>query len=219
MEGWIKLHRKFLDWEWFDDRKTSHLFLVCLLHANHDGNRWRGVDIPRGSFVSSYPKLAELAGLTIQELRTSLSKLKSTGDLTVKSTSKYSMFSITNYDLYQGEQQAKQQTSNRRATTNNNDKNDKKDIVHAEFDEDFDKFWQEYPLKVNKKRSKQLFHKAIRSGTSFEKIMEGLKAYKTNKEDWRKWMHPTTWLNGEHWQDEYETQEEDNEFWYPGAAT
>ena len=25
MQGWIKLHRKFTEWEWYDDLKTKHL--------------------------------------------------------------------------------------------------------------------------------------------------------------------------------------------------
>ena len=35
MEGWVKLHRKFLEWEWYDKSETVHLFLHCLLKANH----------------------------------------------------------------------------------------------------------------------------------------------------------------------------------------
>lgn len=33
--GWIKLHRKFTDWEWYHDRKVKEVFLHLLLKANY----------------------------------------------------------------------------------------------------------------------------------------------------------------------------------------
>ena len=57
-QGWIKLHRKFLKWEWYDDINTSRFFLHCLFRANHKDKKWRGTMIKRGQFISSLSKLA-----------------------------------------------------------------------------------------------------------------------------------------------------------------
>jgi len=132
--GWIKVHRKLLDWEWYDDSKIVHLYIHCLLKANHKPNKWRGITIEQGQFISSYSKLSCELPMTVQQIRTALNKLKSTNEITITSTSKYSIISITNWDSYQldnkqdnNEATSKQQTDNKQVTTNKNDKKEKND--------------------------------------------------------------------------------------------
>lgn len=60
-----------------------------------------GHEIPRGSFVTSYPQLAQQTNLSIQNVRTAIYHLKSTGELTVKTTPRFSIITVTNYLLYQ----------------------------------------------------------------------------------------------------------------------
>lgn len=72
---------------------------------------------------------------------------------------------------------------------------------------DFDSFWQAYPNKKAKGAARRAFNTAIKRA-EFGQIIAGLEAYKANKEPWRTWMHPATWLNGECWDDEYETAPE-----------
>ena len=35
MEGYIKLYRKFIEWEWHDDPIVVSVFLHCLVLANY----------------------------------------------------------------------------------------------------------------------------------------------------------------------------------------
>ena len=98
---YIKLSRKLMDWEWYGNINTCRLFIHMLLKANWKDGKFEGKMIPRGSFVSSLPKLAEETELTIRELRTAISHLKSTGEVTCKSYSKYTVFTVNNYCLYQ----------------------------------------------------------------------------------------------------------------------
>ena len=51
--GFIVLHRAFLDWEWYGDINTSRLFLHLLLLANHQDVKWQGIVIRRGELVTS----------------------------------------------------------------------------------------------------------------------------------------------------------------------
>jgi hypothetical protein len=120
-----------LDWEWYKDSNTTRLFLHCLLKANHKENKWQGILIKRGSFVTSYQTLALELGLTVQNIRTSIKRLNSTGELTHKSHSKYGIITINNYDRYQdvnsqtnSQLTVSQQSSNSQVTTNNNDNNE-----------------------------------------------------------------------------------------------
>lgn len=120
MEGWIKLHRKILEWEWYDDINTCRLFFHLLFIANHKDRQWRGIDIKRWQKITSLSNLAEETWLSIQNIRTSINKLKSTGELTHKSHSKYSLITIIKYDDYQDTNTPtnKQATSNQQATNN-----------------------------------------------------------------------------------------------------
>ena len=100
-EGFIKIHRSFMDWEWYTDTKTKTVFLHCILAANWKEGKFKGRTIPRGSFVSSYPQLAQQTELSIKSIRTALNHLKETGEVAVESTSQYSIITVVNYDLYQ----------------------------------------------------------------------------------------------------------------------
>ena len=51
MDGHIKLYRKFLDWEWYQDINTKVLFIHMLMKANWKDGKFMGTTIPRGSIV------------------------------------------------------------------------------------------------------------------------------------------------------------------------
>ena len=124
MEGWIKLHRKFLKWEWFDDSKMIKFFIYCLLRANYEDAKWQGQIIKRGSFISSLKNISIDTNFSVQQVRTLISKLKSTHEITSKSTNTYTLITICNFESYQVEniveqqanQQTNQQTDNKRIT-------------------------------------------------------------------------------------------------------
>lgn len=117
-QGWIKLHRSIIDWEWFDDANTLSLWIHLLLKANYKDSTWHGVEVKRGSMIAGRIELSKMTGISEQSIRTSLTKLKSTKNITIKSTNKYSVISINNYDRYQdtNQQDNQQLTSNQPAT-------------------------------------------------------------------------------------------------------
>lgn len=118
--NWIKLFSKFVNWEWYKDQNTKSLFIHCLLKANWKEAKFMGETIPRGSFVTSLDSLAKELGLTVQEIRTALKHLISTSEITSKSTNKYRIITVVNYELYQqvNKQTNSQSTSNQQATNN-----------------------------------------------------------------------------------------------------
>lgn len=99
--GWIKLHRKILDWEWYDDTNVVRLFLHFLLTANTKDNRWHGIEIKKGQLVTSIATLSEQLGLSIKQIRTAIDKLKGTNEIAIKTTNKFSLVTICKYESYQ----------------------------------------------------------------------------------------------------------------------
>jgi len=116
--GWIKLHRIILNWQWINDPNVFLVFTRLLLKANHEDRNWRGIVVKRGDVITGRIQLAKEIGISIQSVRTSLTKLKSTSEITIKTTNKYSVISINNYNSYQqnNQQTNKPSTSNQPAT-------------------------------------------------------------------------------------------------------
>lgn len=102
-QSYIKLFRKMFDWEWWDDRNVRDLFFTMLLMANWKDKKWKGITIHRGSFFTSLDHLSQKSGLSVRQVRTSLDKLKSTGEVTCKATSHGTLVTIANWEVYQGE--------------------------------------------------------------------------------------------------------------------
>ena len=127
-KGYIALYRQFIDWEWFTDVNVCHLFQYCLLRANYKDTKWRGIEIKKGQFVTSYEKLSIDTGLTVMQIRTALNKLKMTGEITHQTTSRNSIITVNNWKFYQEDNKQitnkltdKQQTNNKQITTDNKD--------------------------------------------------------------------------------------------------
>ena len=123
--GFIKLDRKILDWEWWDDITTFRLFMTILLMANWEDKKWKGKTIKRGQLWTSLPSLSEKAHLSIQQTRSSLDKLKATGEITDRAYSKFRVITVVKYDEYQKDNRqdnsqstGNQQASNRQSTGN-----------------------------------------------------------------------------------------------------
>lgn len=101
MNGYINLHRKLIEWEWYSDPNTKSLFIHLLLTASWKDAKWHGIEVKRGDVVTGRKELSRILGISEQSIRTSMARLKSTSEITSKTTNKYSVISINNYDTYQ----------------------------------------------------------------------------------------------------------------------
>ena len=99
--GFIALHRSLLNWGWHDDPATGWLFVNLLLLANCAPAQWQGTTIERGQLVTGRKALAAQTGLSEQTVRTSLNHLKSTNEITITPTNKFSLITIINYGKFQ----------------------------------------------------------------------------------------------------------------------
>lgn len=144
--NFVKIDRKILSWGWYTDISTKCLFLHCILRANWKPGEWRGIRYERGQFISSLAQLSQQTGLTVQQVRTALKHLESTGEITKQTTSKFTVITVKNYDLYQSDNRVPnnpatngQQGANKQATSSQqqykkgkNNKEGKKEYICAE---------------------------------------------------------------------------------------
>lgn len=126
MEGYIKLHRQLLEWEWYHCPNTFRLWVTILMLCNHKEKKWHGVTVPAGSFISSTKKLSKLTGLTDKQVRLCVAKLSQSGELDKKGASKWTQYYVLNWTKYQEQGRANGQTEGKQRATTKNDKNDKK---------------------------------------------------------------------------------------------
>ena len=184
MSGWIKLHRKLTEWEWYSDVNTTRVFMHLLLVANHKDGKWRGLDIKRGQKLTSISKLAKQTNLTDRNIRTAIKHLKSTNEVTSYSSAQNTVFTVVNYDSYQqatNEVTSERQASDKQVTTNKNEKNKKNenniDIPRINYTEIMEYYNEMMPqkkiVKMHDKR-KALIKKLI---TKCDIDIETLKAF------------------------------------------
>ncbi len=117
LNGYVKLYRAFKKWEWYKDQNTKDVFLDLLLNANHEPGRFKGYTIEAGQLAVALGTLAERTGLTVQMVRTSLNKLKSTREITSRATSRFLIITLSNWEEYQGQESSTNTQSNTESNT------------------------------------------------------------------------------------------------------
>ena len=90
--------------------------------------------------------------------------------------------------------------------TGSNNKNDLEEPKKEIWEEQFEKFYKEYPKKVKKQDVRKWFKKNKPSSKLFSSMMSSLEQFRGSK-DWLKEKgqyipYPSTWLNQKRWEDE-----------------
>lgn len=135
--GFIKLHRSLLKWEWYDDLVTKSVFIHLLLTVNIKDDRWHGITVPQGSRVVSIEMLSKELRLTNRQIRTALQHLESTGSVTRSKYPKFTVISVVRWMDYQENRQAKRHANDRQSdnqATSNRQQN--KNIKNIEEDKE-----------------------------------------------------------------------------------
>lgn len=170
-KGFVPMSRDIGDWGWYSEPHTRGLFMHLIIFANHSPHEYLGKTIDRGQIVTGHHALSKKLGMTVQNLRTAFKNLKSTGEITIKSTSKFSVVTLCNYELYnptKGEsnkqsnkQSNKLPTSNQQAINNKQEEEEGKE--EKEIQDVFDS-WNSLAIKQHRDIKK--FSPSIRSALS-----------------------------------------------------
>lgn len=133
---YIKLFRKMLGWEWYGDTNTVRVFLHILLRANYKDSKYKGHVIHAGECVFGRKAWSEELGLSERQVRTAISHLKSTNEIAIRATNKFSVITVVNWEFWQVEdgkatnkttskKSNKRPTNDQQPTTSKESKNNK----------------------------------------------------------------------------------------------
>lgn len=124
MEGWISLYRKIQEhWLWTKKRKFSKFeaWIYILLKANHKKTKTlfdeKLIPVDKGSFITSEVRLAKDWNWNRSTVRNFLTILEKDKMIHKNATTKYTIITVENWDLYQNTQQQNRQQNNNKTTT------------------------------------------------------------------------------------------------------
>lgn len=219
LSGYFKTYRSIINWEWFKDQNTLQVFLLILALASFKDSRWQGVEIKKGQLICSRATLQEKTGLSEQSVKTALNHLKSTNEITIKPTNRFSLITVVNYTKYQeferlptneitNEQPDEQPTDNQQITNSQPHRknvNTLKPVKSSNNTDMFDLFWQLYPKKAAKAQAEKSFAKINPDRELLDTILKAVEEQKRSKQ----WLKdegqfipmPATWLNQRRWED------------------
>jgi len=99
--GFVVTDRRILDWEWFTDPKTAHLWEYLRIKANWKENKWKGLVIHRGQTLETLEGMSSATGLSVKSVRTALNHLISTGEVAEEVTRYGRVITVVNYSKFQ----------------------------------------------------------------------------------------------------------------------
>lgn len=164
MEWFIQIHRKILEWEWYNDVNVKVLFLHILFTANYTEKKWRWITILPWQLLTWRKSLSQDTWLSESQVRTALDKLVSTWEIAIQSTNEYSILTLNNWESYNQPIASKianeSPTSRQRVATTNNINKDKKDKKIYSI-ENNTKIITEHLEKLDNRTTRYKFYKSM----------------------------------------------------------
>lgn len=96
--GFVKISDELTSWAWYGDNNTLSVYIRLLIGAVWRETEYQNTTLQRGQIATTLPKIAKENGITERQARTILDRLKATGRVSVKTTSKFSIITLNNYD-------------------------------------------------------------------------------------------------------------------------
>lgn len=120
LDGWVKLWRKSLDSGWLQNGDLWRFWCYCLIKASHVHKKqiigYQEVHLCPGQFIFGRKKTSIELKMSERKIRTCLDKLRNMQNLTIKSTSKFSIITILNWSTYQCDERQNDQQHDQHAT-------------------------------------------------------------------------------------------------------
>jgi len=118
LDGYIKLHRRVMESAVFDNPVLFKVWVWCMMRAAYTAHEvvlgQNKVDLLPGQFIFGRRTCAEQLNINQSSLYRYLQLLESMGNLNIKSNNRFSVVTIVNWCLYQGDGQQSEQQSEQR---------------------------------------------------------------------------------------------------------
>lgn len=222
MAGFVKLNRDLLEWAWADDIITFGVYAKFLLLAAWKDTEYHGVKLERGELLTNQSEIAQQSGLSRQQVRTVLDRLKATNKITIKREGKNSIVKVIDYAC----ETDGNHIDNRISTTCQPDCNqtsllskEDKEVKEPKkararegerLEKSFNEFWSAYPKKIAKQQALKAWQKIKPDDELVRRILSALEQHKKSaqwlKDNGQFIPYPASWLNGQRWEDESEVQ-------------
>ena len=158
------------------------------------------INVSRGEIVFSQENFSKRNGMSRQQLRTFLKKLKQTNMIksSPNSNQQVTHLFIVEYNVYNSLKSNQEITTKQQGVNHIIRKKERKKVRN---NKDFELFWNAYPKKIGKKKIEDKFN-AIEF--PIDKILKNIELQKQS-DQWQTQQYipnPETYLNQERWQDE-----------------
>ena len=228
MDGnWIKVNRQILESNVFEDAKTFKVFMWILLNANYKKRTLlNGLTLKPGQLCTSRERIATACNMHASSVSRVLMRLQRCNSIAKKSNSRGTVIEVINWGVFQHVDETGEQQTNSKRTTRDapaNTEEERKTLrtlfnspqpvglptvngskAGAVYSAEFEKFWSLFPSrrKTKKRRAFADFKKA-KKRVDVATLMTAVEEYaRSNKGRGEFCQMPSSWLNGDCWEDD-----------------
>lgn len=213
MPKYVGVNRCLLETGIVGDKNTLSVMMYLLLSTCDEAYEWDGETIPCGSVVTSHGEINEACRLTTNQTKYAIKKLK---ELKFFSTKFYrnkmvatvenkELFAIVKEKIPQVFPQVKlEKKLEKKVEKKEEPKPQKKKPISEAYTPEFERFWEQYPLKKAKKKAFEKWRSLKADENLQETILNDI-ARRMGSGEWKETQyipHATTYLYGRRWEDE-----------------
>jgi hypothetical protein len=230
MSGWVKTHRDILESGVWRDAKAYRVFSWLLLNANYkERTLLNGLTLKSGQLCTSRERIAAGCFMPKSTVNLVLRRLANGNCIVIKPNSRGTVIDIINWGKYQHDEDTSGQQTDSKRTANGAQTDTEEEVkklrrertlnicpqsdglqtvngskVKLLYSADFEQFWQTFPSRRKTKKRKAFadFKKATKR-VDLPILMAAVEEYaKSNKGRGEFCQMPSTWLNGDCWEDD-----------------
>ena len=221
MQGYIKLHRRLLESEVFEDALLLKTWVWLLMTANWEPRTTlNGIFIDRGELVTGFRKAGSVLGVSKNTVKLHFDKLQTAGMIRFKGGTLGTHVRVLKYRYFQDDRDQGRDTSWDASwdadwdASWDADWDEKKNKENKKKEEKgnshFLMFWEAYPKKAGKGGAERAWNEAVKD-TEPEQIITAAKNFaKSEKAKGKFCPNPATWLNDRRWEDDPTTWKDDS---------
>lgn len=99
--AFVKIDKDLPNWQWFNKDHMLQFWIYLLCKATYKECCVGGVELKKGQVIIGRKKIAEKLEISEQNVKTYIRRLKNSGEITTKSTNKYTIVTIVKWEDYQ----------------------------------------------------------------------------------------------------------------------